>query len=337
MALAQALWYFSNMGDLKGPIRLERNKYGMDLALDARFTNQEPTYRTRTPHSLDFWEIQLVLAGSLRARLGGGPPDRSEAGTILVTPRLQTRTLELTPSCHRWLLCFAPDALEELRDPLLPYRLGFLRHGEARRKIQADRKTRDWLVDRLGEMTGELAQPDVNTPALLGFQLAEILLKLNRLHAKGGGVAHEATPSPTALKFLELLEERYMSTRRVADYAALLGVSAGHLRNLVRREFGEAPKALILKRVLAEAQRLLLGTNQTMSAIADSLGFSDESYFSRFFCDRAGLRPGEFRSKGLQSGGICARAIQDHRRRRMPVRTGVCDGAKHRSFNTGET
>ena len=50
-------------------------------------------------------------------------------------------------------------------------------------------------------------------------------------------------------------------------------------------------------RLQLEAERDLVYTALDVKAIADTLGFSDAAYFSRFFAKRTGLNPSAFRAQ----------------------------------------
>ena len=52
---------------------------------------------------------------------------------------------------------------------------------------------------------------------------------------------------------------------------------------------------MINQRLLLEAKRSLVYTAMTINQVADSLGFSEPAYFSRFFKRSTGQSPKDFR------------------------------------------
>jgi AraC-like DNA-binding protein len=95
------------------------------------------------------------------------------------------------------------------------------------------------------------------------------------------------------------VERHHRRSHRVAGYAKLLSVSAGHLNAMVRRQLGRPPLELIQDRLALEARRLLRHTDETAARVGYALGFDDPSYFARFFRRRTGLTPTAFRAGAL--------------------------------------
>ena len=65
---------------------------------------------------------------------------------------------------------------------------------------------------------------------------------------------------------------------------------------------GKTALRLIHERLLLEARRELIYTTRPISTIADSLGFADPGYFTRFFKRLSGLSPKDFRRRTLGGG-----------------------------------
>jgi AraC family transcriptional activator of pobA len=92
-----------------------------------------------------------------------------------------------------------------------------------------------------------------------------------------------------------LVEAHYRTQLSVADYARTLSVSTERLRLACVRSTGSAPLALLNARRLLEAKRNLLYTNMSVTLIAETCGFTDPAYFSRFFARSTGASPRSYR------------------------------------------
>ena len=94
-----------------------------------------------------------------------------------------------------------------------------------------------------------------------------------------------------------LIAARMASGWGVADYAAALQISTGHLGRLCRMASGLGAKAYIEQAVMDEASRLLAFTRLPMSEIGYRLGFEDPSHFSKRFRAARGLAPSAYRDR----------------------------------------
>jgi AraC family transcriptional activator of pobA len=61
---------------------------------------------------------------------------------------------------------------------------------------------------------------------------------------------------------------------------------------------GQTPIQLVHARIVLEAKRQLLYTDNPVRTIAYALGFEDAAYFTRFFARQAGVAPRAFRARG---------------------------------------
>lgn len=95
--------------------------------------------------------------------------------------------------------------------------------------------------------------------------------------------------------FIRQLEAQFREHLPIEHYAAELGISAAHLNALCRRLAGQSALQMINQRLLLEAKRSLVYTAMTINQVADSLGFSEPAYFSRFFKRCTGQSPKDFR------------------------------------------
>ncbi|MNN34097.1 HTH-type transcriptional regulator YesS [compost metagenome] len=96
--------------------------------------------------------------------------------------------------------------------------------------------------------------------------------------------------------FIRLVEQHYREHLTVETFAYRLGLSSLQLNGLCRQLAGQSALQIIHQRLLLEAKRNLIYTNMTVSQVSDSLGFSDPTYFSRFFRRLGGQSPKAFRT-----------------------------------------
>lgn len=75
------------------------------------------------------------------------------------------------------------------------------------------------------------------------------------------------------------------------------GLSKTHLNRLCQENYGESPAQKVKNIKMQEAKLLLRNSDETISEIAYSTGFSSLAIFSHFFKDYFGMSPKEFRKQ----------------------------------------
>lgn len=96
-------------------------------------------------------------------------------------------------------------------------------------------------------------------------------------------------------RFNSLVEMHYKTKHSVTDFADLLNRSPKTLSNLFLQYNQKTPLQIIQERILLEARRLLHYTDRTIKDITYELGFEDIQTFSRFFKNKEGISPKDFR------------------------------------------
>lgn len=96
-------------------------------------------------------------------------------------------------------------------------------------------------------------------------------------------------------KFSDMVEECYTQHWKLERYTQKLGVSENRLNQICQRICKKPPKKLINERLLQEARRLLVHTGSSCNEISYNLGFTDPTYFSRFFKKQTGQTGQQYR------------------------------------------
>jgi YesN/AraC family two-component response regulator len=87
------------------------------------------------------------------------------------------------------------------------------------------------------------------------------------------------------------ISEHYHQSISLCDVAKEVGYSPAYLTDLVRRETGQTVNQWITEHRLTKASCLLLETNQTVSHIAETVGYQHINYFFRQFRKHYGKTP----------------------------------------------
>lgn len=111
-----------------------------------------------------------------------------------------------------------------------------------------------------------------------------------------GSGAHPADELDERMpQFRRAVECHFATDRSVRSYARRLGWSERTLHRVVLGSTGITPKEIISERVVLEAKRLLVHGGTSVEMIARTLGFEDQSNFTKFFKKAVGVAPREFR------------------------------------------
>ena len=291
-----------------GPVArvdFHRTKYGPEILVDVAWVREMPTFLRFDPHRLTFYDILLVTSGrgwfwldDCRWRVGPGRLFFTSPGQIR---RWQVEGLD-------GLCLFFPSIfLEEFfQDALLVHRLPYFHGPAAKASLQLATRDATSLRRRLLAMRRELHPVRPDSTHLLRAGLYEVLFTLARLNAAVRRPAVDRIPNRVVVRFRDLVESEFPRCHMVADYARRLAVSPGHLNVLCHRFLGRSAKGLVQDRLVLEARRLLLYSDEPAGRVGHLLGFKDPSYFTRFFRRATGLPPTEF----LRRRGASARPIE---------------------------
>jgi len=98
------------------------------------------------------------------------------------------------------------------------------------------------------------------------------------------------------IKFLKLITLHCRKTREVSFYAEQLCITTTYLYKLTHKRWNLSPKELIDKQTICEIKSLLSNTDMSIKEIASTLHFEDTPYMCRYFRQRTGLSPMEYRN-----------------------------------------
>jgi AraC-like DNA-binding protein len=152
----------------------------------------------------------------------------------------------------------------------------------------------DYVAKRFEALHREWQEEKPMYPFIASGILQELAGIASR-ETESGGI------SPTkwllAEKMQRHIREHYREPLNVSEIAKLVQRSPNYAISLFKEVTGQTPVKYMQQLRIAEARNLLLGTDLTITEIADYLGFYDTSYFYKTFKKVTGLSPSVFAAR----------------------------------------
>ena len=153
-----------------------------------------------------------------------------------------------------------------------------------------------FVADMMDKIYAEHQKPGEWQQRMLTAYLTVLLTYLSRLYTEQYARNPSSTDTLLLKRYQAEINEHLRELHQVSEYASLLNVSAGYLSEVVKAQSGKSAITHIQERLVLEARRLLFHTQHSLKEIAFDLGFSDASYFNRFFKRETGVTPSNYRT-----------------------------------------
>jgi AraC family transcriptional regulator len=170
-----------------------------------------------------------------------------------------------------------------IEDKLACLGLGSHRSRELMRQVFA-------LVEEAAGRIGDRHHPA--QPMLLE---AAALLRQQIYSAVGVVGARGRLANWQARRVRDYIDSHIGGPMRVADLCMVVQRSAAHFSRSFKRTFGESPHAFVMRRRVELAARYMLTTDESLSDIALSCGFTDHAHMCNQFREAVGETPGAWR------------------------------------------
>lgn len=128
-----------------------------------------------------------------------------------------------------------------------------------------------------------------------GHLISAILIRLQE-YQSGYGIKELQKLPEKISDFLHHLENEVKANRPVQQFAAALYITPRYLNHLCRKHTGLSSGEIWKRYLLHHAKRYLFHTSLNAAQIADQLGFTDGSHFSKFIRRHTGMSPTALRN-----------------------------------------
>tara|TARA_R110000751_G_scaffold20652_5_gene60239 strand:- start:490 stop:1332 length:843 start_codon:yes stop_codon:yes gene_type:complete len=192
------------------------------------------------------------------------------------------------------LLSFKQELLEDdIKEFLLDVFRMFNIQGEFS-CLQVTEESEKGLVSIFNLLQEEYNHEEVNL-IMIKALLKVFLLKLIQL--KEQHFTRQDINEKRIYEFMMLIELNFYEERKADFYANKLDLSTKRLNQILKEKLDKTAVQLIHDRIILEAKRQIIHSENTIKEIAYNLQFKDPSYFSRFFKLHTNQSPNEFQDK----------------------------------------
>jgi AraC-like DNA-binding protein len=201
-----------------------------------------------------------------------------------------------------WLLVFHPDLIRKsaLCKKMNEYTFFSYDSHEALHVSDQERQTATNIVNTIrNEYTQNL---DIHSQDLIISNLELLLNYCKRFYGRQF-ITRTNINKDVVIRFEEFLKSYFDSDKpesqglpSVKYCAQEMGYSPNYLSDLLKKETGKNTQEHIHFYLIEKAKMMLLGTEEPVYKIANSLGFDYPQHFSKLFKNKTGMSPVEYRN-----------------------------------------
>ena len=147
--------------------------------------------------------------------------------------------------------------------------------------------------DILRTMVEEIIKNGKNSKQICEYYLKILLLNLSDWFIDLKKI--KQTDYQTFTKCKNIFDKEFVKLVSIDEIAIKCGLSQQHLSRIFKKYIDTTPLNYLIKLKMNRAAVLLLGTDFTISQIAQSLSYNDQFYFSKVFKKIYGVSPLEYR------------------------------------------
>jgi AraC family transcriptional activator of pobA len=274
-------------------LHIAKPKFGMDVVSesitpkDIVILQNDGTKQTGRPVRFNFYTMILCLRGG------------SIRHVNQYTYTIKTHTLQLLPpgTIHSF-----EDTHEQAEYYVLLFERSSISlnsimsfHNKNFNPVELDTNLFQKVKELYEEMDAELKNKKTGFMTYLEMLLGQLVLILQREKLKLITPETQTRADLICSQFLNLVEENFLTLKHVSEYAKIIKLTPKHLGETIKKKLGKSALYFIHKRIIREAEYLLVYTGMNIDTIASQLNFQDASQFSRFFKKHQGVSPKSFR------------------------------------------
>lgn len=253
---------------------------------------------TNETQTAGFFQIYFIKNAEGHLKLNADTI-KLKPNTIIFVSQNQKYSWHVEPSSFEGrLLVFQEDFLNNFfSDQYFIYRLLYFYQTQYPLSFTVSDAYFADMIFKLKEIRQEILHTQSDSAHWIRSVVYYILIALNRKYSQENNIGNAIALDNTAYQFRKLVERHIYTDQKVDDYATRMKLSRISINKAVKSQFNVTATDFIKSRLLFEIKMKLIHSTKSVSEIAGDLNFSEIQHIHRFFKQKTGQSPMEYRSR----------------------------------------
>lgn len=241
------------------------------------------------PHKKTVNDFFIVTEGVAKRQVGINSYEIYK-NELLSVPQLQVSTTDFYSENLNGFYCHFSDDFLSNNSLLLNWQLT----SSQFKKITLNEETTDRIHQLLTMMNNLYRSNWIQNKKLIAQYLRTAITEINFQKTETNHRKINKKRDLT-IDYKRLINAHLDKGYNIGELAEMLNITPNHLNKTIKNHLGKSAQSVYNEILLQEAKVLLLQTSKDISEIAFDLGFSDLSYFGKFFKKLSQQSPLEYR------------------------------------------
>ena len=250
-----------------------------------------------TQHFHDEIELLLITGGSFRCTSNGKVYDAGEGDIYFINSRVPHSTDRLTDGTFNILLQFNPDIFSDISSGAARYLSRFINISKepVRMFKKGDPSTAE-LTGYINQIVSEYSVRENSYELYIKSHLCAITAFLSRNDIlTDSSVFFSGKNISKILPSLKYIDENCVQPLTLEEVSSTIGLEPSYFCRLFKKTTNSTFTEYLNFVRICKSERVLTGTDRSVSDIAYRLGFSSVSYFNKIFRKYKNCTPTQYR------------------------------------------
>ncbi len=276
----------------------------LSSALDTQWWNKDefivfsgpvPPPVLKTPYRQDYYSFFIAESGILEMDIDMVKYVVRRNDLLFMNPSQVAQVHSISPDMAAKVIAFKKEFLDgEILNPT-----DKMRFINSTPFLSVDEKEAAMISDLMEDMKMKLTDSTRPNRRQIAINLISVLIhEIDAIFwLKHGNSEKKPTSRETINnQFHNLVSTFYLKERSLKFYADMLNVTPRYLNELIKEITGKSASDQIDEMLIREAKILLKNTNLSVKQIAETLNFSDQFAFSKYFKKFVKISPTDYRN-----------------------------------------